>query len=69
MTYIGEWASLKTSNYRPPDLKAFLEKVINEDARTKESVWQAVAADSGHVCVYVFHCNSCNRFRATWDMD
>ncbi|WP_010586450.1 CbrC family protein [Schlesneria paludicola] len=69
MTYVGEWASLMKSPNRPHDPKSFLDQVLDEDERTKSSVQAAVLAGSGSVCVYVFQCKSCNRFRSSWDMD
>lgn len=69
MTYLGEWASLMKSRNRPNDSSAFLNEIMEEDNQTKASVWEAVSAGSGSVCVYAFQCKSCRRFRSSWDMN
>jgi len=69
MTYVGEWASLMKAPNRPRDGKVFLNQIMEEDEPTRASVWEAVSVGSGSVCVYVFQCKSCKRFRSSWDMD
>jgi len=69
MTYVGEWASFMESPHRPHDAKAFLNQIMEEDDPTRASVWESVSGGSGGVCVYLFRCVSCKRFRSSWDMD
>jgi uncharacterized protein CbrC (UPF0167 family) len=69
MTYVGEWASVLKS-HRPDDDRAFFEAVIDPADASKEWLWERLAGrEWDTICLYVFRCTSCGRFRANWDMD
>lgn len=69
MTYIGGWSNVLKSSQRPDDARAFFDEIIDPDEESKDWLWDAIARGSGGVCLYVFRCKTCNRFRSTWDMD
>jgi uncharacterized protein CbrC (UPF0167 family) len=69
MTYIGEWANVLKSPRRPDDPRACFEQVIDPHEQSKEWVWEGLSRGTGSVCLYVFRCKTCGRFRSTWDMD
>jgi uncharacterized protein CbrC (UPF0167 family) len=64
MTYLGGWDSVN-----PDDPKAFLESALEADKKTRDWVWDSVCNERGSVSVYILHCMSCGRHRATWDTD
>jgi len=66
MVYIGGWRRALAS-IRPDDPRAFLEGLIDPDDGPVDRVWEGV--ESGNVSLYVYHCKSCGRHRATWDTD
>jgi uncharacterized protein CbrC (UPF0167 family) len=66
MTYLGGWCSVMGS-LRPSDPKAFFDGLIRPDDGPVDCVWEGL--ESGTVSLYVYHCKSCGRHRATWDTD
>jgi uncharacterized protein CbrC (UPF0167 family) len=68
MTYIGEWSNVLKSSRRAGD-KAFFDEVVHPAEESKAWVWDAIELGSGSVCLYIFQCKTCNRFRSNWDMD
>lgn len=48
---------------------SYFESVIDLEGQLKEQVWEGVSRGEGGLCLYMFRCNTCNRFRSTWDMD
>ena len=46
-----------------------LEVFVPPDKAPDWDLWAAVTAGHGNVCVYLFECKSCGKFRAHWDMD
>ena len=69
MTYMGGWTNVLQSPLRPDDARAFFKEVIDSDDESKEWLWEALERGSGGVCLYVFRCKTCDRFRGHWDMD
>jgi uncharacterized protein CbrC (UPF0167 family) len=70
MTYIGEWASVVKVQFRGAEPRAVFESVFDPDDSSKEDVWERLADRKWDtICVYVFQCKTCHRFRSTWDMD
>jgi uncharacterized protein CbrC (UPF0167 family) len=66
MTYIDGWPTALES-IRPDDPRAFLEGLIDPNDGPADWIWEGL--ESGNVSLYVYHCQSCGRFRATWDTD
>lgn len=69
MTYLGEWATVVKSPQRPDDAGAFFEQIIDPHEESRAWLWEAICKGSGSVCLYVFRCKTCDRFRSTWDID
>lgn len=65
MIYVGEWENVSKSQFVPDDKRGFVEDIVHPDARNW--VWDGIS--TGNVCLYLFHCKTCNRFRSTCDMD
>jgi uncharacterized protein CbrC (UPF0167 family) len=65
MTYIGAWSSLQKS---ADEAQGFFNEVVDPNEPSKEWLWEAISRNSG-VCLYVFRCKRCGRFRSTYDMD
>lgn len=66
MTYLGGWRSVMES-LRPSDPRAYFDGLIDPDDGPVDRLWEGV--ESGSVSLYVYHCKSCGRHRATWDTD
>lgn len=70
MTYLGEWASVLKVQFQGTEARAVFDSVFDPDDDSKEWVWERLSGRKWDtVCVYVFHCKTCNRFKSTRDMD
>jgi uncharacterized protein CbrC (UPF0167 family) len=69
MTYVGEWASVLKVQFPGAEPRAVFDSVFDPDD-SKEWVWERLSCRKWDtICVYVFHCKTCDRFKSTWDMD
>lgn len=66
MTYLGGWGRL-VETIQPDDPKGFCEGLFDPADEVKDWIWES--ADAGNICLYAYRCNSCHRYRATWDSD
>jgi uncharacterized protein CbrC (UPF0167 family) len=70
MTYLGEWANVLKSLHDQEDSRDFFEKVFDPADESQGWVWERLSARRfDGICVYVFQCKTCDRFRANWDTD
>ncbi len=70
MTYVGEWANVQKTLRDPEDSWGFFEKVFDPADESKGWVWERLSARQfDGICVYVFQCKTCGRFRSNYDMD
>lgn len=66
MTYLGGWSRV-LEGLRPTEPKAFFDGLVEPCDVPVDWLWEGV--DSGRMSLYVYRCPSCDRHRATWDMD
>lgn len=65
MTFLGEWdAADFNRNAQDGNGRVLFEQIVEDQ---QPGMWEC--GIGGGVCVYVFRCNSCARFRAHWDMN
>jgi uncharacterized protein CbrC (UPF0167 family) len=70
MTYIGEWASVLSSQFPEADPRAVFDRVSTPEDESKEWVWERLSVRKWDaICLYIFQCKQCNRFKSTWDLD
>jgi uncharacterized protein CbrC (UPF0167 family) len=70
MTYLGEWASVMSLQFRGAEPRAVFDRVFDPANSSKEWVWERLSGRRlDTICVYVFQCKTCDRLGSTWDMD
>jgi len=69
MTYIGEWAKVRHSAHCTDQQRAFLEGILETDDEMKDWIWESTESGSESLCVYLFRCAACGKFKANWDID
>jgi uncharacterized protein CbrC (UPF0167 family) len=70
MTYLGEWASVLKAQFRGAEPRAAFDSVFDPDDASNTWVWERLSGRRfDGICLYIFQCKTCNRFKSTWDTD